>query len=481
MTATQTGASPSPTWAQAIAHPAQEFPLAPLPVLAGAVPIGLHGSLYRNGPGRLERGGQRVGHWFDGDGAILAVHFAGGQARATYRYVQTAGSQAEAKADRWLYGNYGMVTPGPWWQRWGKPPKNVANTSVLALPDRLLALWEGGLPHALDLETLATQGLAELDGLGARLPYSAHPKRDAATGDIYNFGVTFGQEATLHLYRSDRHGQLLRRSAFKLQALSLIHDFVLAGEYLIFCVPPLRLNPLPLLLNLQSYGDALKWQPQCGTEILVFDRQSLELVSRCETEPWFQWHFGNGASDREGNVTVHLCRYADFRTNQFLKEVATGQTHTAAFSTLWELCLNPKTGKVLTNQPLLDRSAEFPTVAPAWVGQAARYTYLSVRRDDAAIAEELLGAIARYDHQTQALAVADLGAHRYAVEPLFVPKPDAASSESGWVLTVVFDGDRGSSEVWIFESDGLTDGPIARLALPRVVPIGFHGTWRPHP
>jgi len=39
------------------------------------IPEGLRGSLYRNGPARLERGGVRVGHWFDGDGAILAVHF----------------------------------------------------------------------------------------------------------------------------------------------------------------------------------------------------------------------------------------------------------------------------------------------------------------------------------------------------------------------------------------------------------------------
>ncbi|HEY9741210.1 MAG TPA: carotenoid oxygenase family protein, partial [Coleofasciculaceae cyanobacterium] len=53
-------------WAKAIAQPAQEFPPTPLPILSGKIPEGLRGSLYRNGPGRLERGGVRVGHWFDG-------------------------------------------------------------------------------------------------------------------------------------------------------------------------------------------------------------------------------------------------------------------------------------------------------------------------------------------------------------------------------------------------------------------------------
>jgi len=39
-----------------------------------------------------------------------------------------------------------MTAPGPIWNQWLKPINNVANTSVLALPDKLLALWEGGKP-----------------------------------------------------------------------------------------------------------------------------------------------------------------------------------------------------------------------------------------------------------------------------------------------------------------------------------------------
>jgi all-trans-8'-apo-beta-carotenal 15,15'-oxygenase len=200
---------PLAPWAKGVMTTGSEFPLTPLPLVAGTVPEGLQGSLYRNGPGRLERGGQRMGHWFDGDGAVLAVHFAEGQARATYRYVQTAGYQAETQADRLLYGNYGMAPPGPWWQRFGKTLKNVANTSVMIFDDRLWALWEGGQPHRLDRETLATVGLDTVPGLGQNLPYSAHPKVDPATGEVYNFGVTYGAKAALHLYRHDRQGKLL--------------------------------------------------------------------------------------------------------------------------------------------------------------------------------------------------------------------------------------------------------------------------------
>ncbi len=46
------------------------------------------------------------------------------------------------------------------------------------------------------------------------------------------------------------------------------------------------------------------------------------------------------------------------------------------------------------------------------------------------------------------------------------------------MITVVFDGDRECSEVWVFDSDRLEQEPVCRLALPSIVPMGFHGTWR---
>ncbi|NMF56653.1 carotenoid oxygenase family protein [Pseudanabaena yagii] len=463
------------SWAKAIAKPATEFPLTQLSIVSGKIPANLKGSLYRNGPARLERGGMQVGHWFDGDGAILAVHFAEGQARATYRYVQTEGYLEEEKANKLIYGNYGMTATGSWWQRFGKTSKNVANISVLALPDKLLALWEGGLPHALDLETLETYGLENLEGLDHKRSYSAHPKRDPQTGEIFNFGVSYGKNATLNLYRSDRNGKLIKKNQANLQGLPMIHDFVLAGDYLIFCVPPLRMNPFPILLNLQSYSDSLAWKPQEGTEILVFDRHNLELVSRNIAEPWFQWHFGNGYSDRDGNLVFDLIRYSDFATNQFLKEVATGKIKTPAKGTLWQIRLNPQTGEFLETSQVLDRGSEFPIVASAQVGENSRYTYLSVHRSEDQ-QTELFDAIARYDYQTNTVTEADLGTNRYPMEPLFAPDP--TNPNKGYIITVVFDGDRECSEVWIFDSDRLDAEPVCRLALPSVVPMGFHGTWR---
>ncbi|MFN6570558.1 carotenoid oxygenase family protein [Dendronalium sp. ChiSLP03b] len=465
-------------WAGAIAKPATEFPLTQLPIISGKIPDGLRGTLYRNGPARLERGGMPVGHWFDGDGAILAVHFTDGGAIGTYRYVQTAEYQAETQADRFLYGVYGMHRPGPIWKRWFQPMKNAANTSVLALPDKLLALWEASNPYALDLQTLETIGLDNLGALPKELPYSAHYKRDPHTGEIFNFGVSIGSSIQLNLYKSDRTGKIIQKTAFKLDRCSIIHDFVLTQKYLVFFVPPIGMKMLSVMLGLTTFSESLLWEPQLGTQVLIFDRENLSLVSRGETEPWFQWHFGNAYEDQNGSVILDMVRYSDFQqTNENLREVATGETHTLSKGTLWQVHLNPQTGKVTAIQEVVNRKCEFPVVQQSQVGQPWRFTYLSLLSQNGDIKKDLLSAIARFDYKTGTLTEADLGENRYASEPIHAQ--DTENSEQGWVLTVVYDGNCDRSEVWVFDSDRLDAEPVCQLGLPSVIPHSFHGTWKP--
>ncbi|WP_013322056.1 carotenoid oxygenase family protein [Gloeothece verrucosa] len=464
-------------WSKAISKPAQEFSLTPLSILSGQIPTGLRGSLYRNTSARLERGGKRVGHWFDGDGAILAVHFTDEGATGVYRYIQTRGYQTEALADQFLYPNYGMTVPGPFWKSWGKEVKNTANTSVLALNDRLLALWEGGWPHSLDLQTLETFKKDNLSWLKTTDLFSAHPKIDPNTGYIYNFGVSLGLSCVLQIYQCDAQGNLLARASHRLSGLPLIHDFVLAGDYLIFFVSPVRIKAIPVLLGLKSYSEAMEWKPEIGTKILIFNRHNLSLISQSEADPWYQWHYANGYMEQDGTVAVDFVHYGNFQTNQYLKEIATGKTETLAKGTLYHVRLNPVTGKIIEMFSWMDRACEFPLVPPHQQGKPWRYTYLSVHREGVDIAEEILGAIAKFDHKKGHLSIADMGDNCYPCEPIFVPSQPG--SEQGWVLTVVYDGNHHCSEVRIYDSEHLEDEPLCRLLLPSVVALGFHGTWKP--
>jgi len=174
-------------------------------------------------------------------------------------------------------------------------------------------------------------------------------------------------------------------------------------------------------------------------------------------------------------VAVDFVRLADFKTNQRLKEVVTGETRTNAEGTLWRVHLNPETGKVTAAEELLDKPCEFPIVPASEIGQASRYVYLAMYRPDVDIVAERYGAIARLDTENHNLTIADCGENRYPTEPIYVSD---ISSEKGWIVTVVYDGNSDKSEVWIFDSDGLDRAPICQLELPSVIPLGFHGTWK---
>lgn len=464
--------STAPAWAAAIATPAAEFSATSLSILEGHLPPGLRGTLYRNGPARLSRGGVPVGHWFDGDGAILRVQFAE-TATATYRYVQSAGFQEEEAADQYLHRGYGSFAPGSVWQRWRTQVKNAANTSVLALPDRLLTLWEGGLPHRLDLETLATHGLDTLGSLKTSDTFSAHPKRHPHTGDIFNFGVIAGGKAVLKLYRSNARGQGAKTESIDLNGIPLIHDMVLADRYLVFCVSPVRLNPLPAVFGLQTFSEALEWQPKRGTQIIVIDADSFEVVAWEQAEPWYQWHFGHSALLPDGTVSFEVVRYPDFATNQQLREVASGRVTTPADAQLWQYRIDPQTAKILESHCLVDRHCEFPVPYPAPSGESL--TYLNVHRVQPTPASELFEAIAQFNPRTQSLSIADAGAGYYPSEP--IPVADVDQPDQHWVLTVVYNSHQHQSEVWIYADHRFADGPVARLQLPQVIPPSFHGTW----
>ncbi|MBJ7330948.1 MAG: carotenoid oxygenase family protein, partial [Solirubrobacteraceae bacterium] len=168
----------------------------------GALPEGLVGTLYRNGPGRLEVGGQPLGHMFDGDGMLSMFAFDGsGDVTYRNRYVRTSHYLAGRHSDGAPMRGLGTLKPGGPLANALRLPVNVANTSVVMHGGELLALWEGGKPHALDPDTLETKGVYDYDGelkwLGA---FSAHPKIDPLTGELFNFGIDMVPRPMLRCY-----------------------------------------------------------------------------------------------------------------------------------------------------------------------------------------------------------------------------------------------------------------------------------------
>lgn len=454
-----------------------EFGPEPLQVLSGQLPAGLRGTIFRNGPARFERGGRRVGHLFDGDGAILRVGFDGTGASGSYRYVRTAGYLAEEQAGKLIFGGFGTRAQGGLLSQFTQSFKNPANTSVLALKDKLLALWEGGEPHALDPRTLATIGPDMLDGLRAGQSFSAHPKRDPLSGEVYNFGTAYGKDFGLDVYRCDgASGRILQQKRLRISGFGqpMVHDFVLAGPYLVFLLSPVLLDLFSFLPHLKTYSDALEWRPEKGTRIVIVDRQSLELVAQNEAESWFQWHFGNGSLEADGSLRLDLVAYSDFATNQGLSQRFREPATSLAAGYLTRLRLNPHTGELLEKQQLMTTPGEFPVVKPAEAGQPWTRTWLTLSIGPAA--EIVPNTLACYDHAQDQASLFTPGEDYSVSEPLYAA--DAGDASRGWLVDLVYNQRAGRSEVWIFDAQALTAGPVCTLALPGTVPLTFHGNWQ---
>jgi all-trans-8'-apo-beta-carotenal 15,15'-oxygenase len=323
-------------------------------------------------------------------------------------------------------------------------------------------------------------GLNPLAHLTRKTPFSAHPKVDPKTHEIFNFGISFGPKIQLHLYRCNPQGTIVQTHSHAIQAPTLLHDFAMVGRYLIFCLPPLKLDILPLAAQFKTFSEALSWQPELGTQILIFDRNSLELVNNFTTEPWFQWHFGNGEELADGTVLLELVRYEDFSTNRFVRDVPTGKVPTIVPSNLVQLHLNPTAqNPVLAWETLWNESCEFPIVNPHCVGQPWRYSYFSTHRP-AAKPGELYEAFGRLDRQSRQVTVADCGPEHYISETLYAAGDHGQTQDDrGWLLSIVFNAPENQSEVWIHDASSDLSEPICRIALPEIIPLGFHGTWSP--
>src|SRR5437667_6605198 len=97
---------------------------------------------------------------------------------------------------------------------------------------------------------------------------------------MFNFGTFFsGANSKLCLYCFDETGKLRRRANHAMEHPCSIHDFGLSPTYLVFYVSPYLLNVDAMVRENQSLMDSLQWQPELGSQLLIFSRTSCELVA----------------------------------------------------------------------------------------------------------------------------------------------------------------------------------------------------------
>jgi carotenoid cleavage dioxygenase len=132
----------------------------------------------------------------------------------------------------------------------------------------------------------------------------------------------------------------------------------------------------------------------------------------------------------------------------------------------------------VTRTVLDDRGQEFPRIAPATYGTAARYTY-SVGADGSGFRVLGLGnAVIKHDLLRGTSERWPVGPSRSTGEAVFVADPDRSGEEDGgWLLSFVYDAVTDRSSLTVLDAAEVIRGPVATVELPQRVPEGFHGNW----
>jgi carotenoid cleavage dioxygenase len=409
-----------------------------LPV-EGAIPAELDGWYLRNGPNPR----QATAHWFTGDGMIHGVRIEAGRA-AWYRnrWVRTDSFEQDFP----LYNADGTRN-----LRAG-----TANTHLVNHAGKTLALVESSLPYEItnDLETVGAYDF------GGKLVDSmtAHPKICPTTGEMHFFGYGNIFEPHVTYHRADANGELTVNRPLDVKALTMMHDFALTAEHVVFMDLPVVFN---MDVALKGDGDMpYRWDDNYGARLGVMRRDDpFGPVRWFEIDPCYVFHVAN-AYDSGTSIVLQAVRYPELWR-------ASGGFDTDGV--LWSWTIDLQTGTV-TERQLDNRAVEFPRIDDRLATLPARY---AVSVGDS--------SLIRYD-----LSTGSAVEHRFGTaerpggpgEAVFVPSTSGPADESsGWYIAYVYDPVRDGSDLVIIDASDFAGQPVARIKLPQRVPYGFHGNW----
>lgn len=455
--------------------------------ITGQVPAALYGGrLLSNGPGWTRIGGHLV-HPFDGHGYVRAFDFLpDGGCRVRARFVETRAYRDEAAVGRVLYRGLASNRPGGFWRNLGfGAPRNVANTAIVPWAGRLLAAWEGGLPHALEPETLETRGEETFEGALAGQAVLAHMRRDARQGRLVTCALALGRDTGLTFREHDATGRVVATHAARLPGLRVVHDYALTPHHFIVGDNALRVRPAGLARMLLGAGTML--------QAMAFDARgpgALHLVARDGSgrvrtvrlpDRAYALHFGN-AFERDGVVVVDVCTFHAFTLGEEFgytgphSPLDPGLPDARGPQRLYRITIPPGATEA-TWELLTPHGVDFPRIHPDHEGLDTPRLFGATRRDprysdpfDAVMGLDLHDR----DRPADLFAVDDV--HTFVGEPIVVPEP--GSPTPGHVLVVVSDGARETSTLLVLDATALARGPVACIPLP-LLPLGFHGAWVP--
>ncbi len=422
------------------------------------------------------------------DGMIARFSFDKGAVDFDIRYVETERYLAEKQARRALFGRYrNPFTDDPSVEG---VDRTVANTTPVWHAGRLFMTKEDGRGYEVNPHTLVTAGKWDYEGKLKSQTFTAHPRIDPETGEMFFFGYEAGGlcDPNVAYCIADRDGNLAKEQWFEQPYLSTIHDFVITEKYAIFPIFP-TLADLERIKSggahwahhqdkpswigiMPRHGDVseMKWIEgpvgvSCFHEVNGYDDGDLVHLDLCLTDTnAFSFMREAGGIQREqqdikGAVTRWTLDMSKDQPTLETREIGPpGDLCRVAdadqgrpYNRCWILSMNPQGGPPMPGGPV---GANFNALLRFEPGNG-RVTLMGVP-PGAAISEPAHVPSSEPGHGGWIMSVVDVPVN-----------PDPSQQVPGEYL----------SELWIMEADNVEAGPIARVKTGLPLRSQVHGTW----
>jgi carotenoid cleavage dioxygenase-like enzyme len=441
---------------------------APFLKVTGELPRELNGTLYRNGPNpQFEVPGA---HWFVGDGMLHAFHLENGRASYRNRWIRTPKWQAEHDAGRALFHGFAGKLPDA-------PASvtrdgGVANTNIIFHGGRLLALEEGHPPTEIEPGTLKRTGYCDYKGAISG-PFTAHPKIDPLTGEMVFFGYNAAGPFTpaLSFGSVNASGVVTRFDRFDAPYASMVHDFIVTENHLLFPVLPITGSMDRAMRGKPPYA----WEPEKGAYVGVMKRNgSAKDLVWFRAENCYVFHVMN-AWEEENRIIADVMQFEEAPLFTHPDGSPTDPNKSRARLCRWTFDLAGNTDR-FTQTYLDDMTGEFPRIDDRRAGLKSKHGWYACANPDLP-AFSWLSGIVHVDGNGKRLGNYLLPAGDTISEPAFVERAADAAEGDGWLLSVVWRARENRSDLAVFNATDIEAGPVALVHLGHRVPDGFHGNW----
>ncbi|KAB8239757.1 carotenoid oxygenase family protein [Aspergillus alliaceus] len=509
-----------------------------LPV-TGSIPSRLAGTLYRTGPGTYKVGGSNFqrSHWFDGFTHLHRFQLVA-QPTGTCKVLYNSRRQVDALIEEARKsGTLEGITFGqkrdPCESIFKKikslfrpsidmKDPNLVNAGVTvhanaplhpkefdppvgsAQLHSLVSLTDANILKHIDPETLEPLGVTRQDTLHPDLkgPLScSHAAFDAASRDVYNYNLDMGRYATYRVFRTSATSgktDILATVTGPAVKPAYLHSFFLSHNYVILCIWPCIFAAAGAkILWERNMVDALNFNPAIQTRWYVIDRRHERSVVATFLSPaFFSFHTINAwETNNSDDAADIMCDIIEYPTDEIIRAayyenmVSTGQgagLYGGSRPRLvrYRLANVPKIGRFETSAGDADLPraeimlkieadiGDLPTINPKFSTKRTRYVYNVINQDKSSFAD----AVAKVDLETQEIRLWERERHTPG-EAIFVPDGTDDAEDAGYLLSVVLNGDTGTSYLICLDARNMTE--IGRADCASAVGFGFHGSHYP--